>query len=81
MGSRKVDDTIDLSVRFCSGTRSPSLNDTINYVLAADRTGLAIEIVVIDNDSSDETPQIAASFTDRIALRYYLEKKPEKVTA
>ena len=78
MSPRKVNDAIDLSVLFCTRNRAQSLKDTINYVLAADRTGLVVEVVVIDNGSSDETPQVAASFRDRIALRYYLEKNVGK---
>jgi|GEM_PF-4459778 len=81
MSPRQVNDAIDLSVLFCTRNRAQSLKATINDVLAADRTGLVVEVVVIDNDSSDETPQVAASFTGRIALRYYLEKKSEKGTA
>jgi glycosyltransferase involved in cell wall biosynthesis len=75
MNPRKVNDSINLSVLFCTRNRAQSLKETIEYVLAADRTGLVVELVIIDNDSSDETPQVAAAFADRIPVRYYLEKK------
>lgn len=78
MSPKKINEAIDLSVLLCTRNRAQSLKETINYVLAADRTGLSVEIVVIDNDSSDDTPQVAASFADRIAVRYYLEKKVGK---
>jgi len=78
MNPGKVNAAIDLTVLFCTRNRASSLKETIGYVLAADRTGLAVEIVVIDNASSDETPQVAAAFADRIAVRYYLEKKVGK---
>lgn len=34
------------------------------------------EIIVIDNDSSDNTAQIISSFSGQLPIRYFLEKRP-----
>jgi hypothetical protein len=78
MSSKVVNEAIDVTVLFCTRNRAPSLKETIDCVMAADRTGLTVELVVIDNDSSDETARVAASFADRISVRYFLEKKVGK---
>ncbi len=78
MNSPQINDAIDLTVVFCTRNRAQSLKETIETVLAGDRTGLVVELVVIDNAGQDETEQVARSFADRIPVRYYLETKVGK---
>ena len=59
MNSPRTNDAIDLSVVFCTRNRAQSLKETIESVLAGDRNGLVIELVVIDNGGQDETEQVA----------------------
>ena len=43
-----------------------------------DQADLAIELVIIDNNSSDHTKQIVEQFTARLPLRYLFESRPGK---
>jgi len=73
MNSPRTNDAIDLSVVFCTRNRAQSLKETIESVLAGDRNGLVIELVVIDNGGQDETEQVARSFAGQVPVRYYRE--------
>jgi glycosyltransferase involved in cell wall biosynthesis len=78
MNPPRTNDAFDLSVVFCTRNRAQSLKETIEYLLAGDRTGVAVELVIIDNGGQDATKQVAESFADRIPVRYYLEPKVGK---
>jgi glycosyltransferase involved in cell wall biosynthesis len=78
MSAPRVNDAIDLSVVFCTRNRAQSLRETIGYLLEGDRSGIAVELVIIDNGGRDETKQVAESFADKIPVRYYLEPKEGK---
>ena len=58
--------------------------DSIGWLLESLMTELEQldEIIVVDNNSTDETPQIVAGFTDRITqLRVITEKRPGVIAA
>jgi len=74
----RINEAIDLSVVICTRHREKSLKETIESVLAGDRAGLNIELIVIDNGGTDETKQVVESFSDKIPLRYYREAKVGK---
>ena len=59
-----------LSVVICTRDRAASLERTLeSLVAAAQRMARPWELVVVDNGSSDETPQVIASFADRLPVR------------
>ncbi|HWA29285.1 MAG TPA: glycosyltransferase family 2 protein [Lacunisphaera sp.] len=78
MNTPQINQAIDLTVVFCTRNRAQSLKQTIECLLAGDRSGVAVELVVIDNGGQDETKQVAESFADRIPVRYYLEPRVGK---
>jgi len=71
--------TLDLSVLLCTRNRAESLKITLDCLLASYRPGLPVEIVLIDNGSEDETPQVAASYKARLPIRYLREDRLGKV--
>lgn len=66
----------DISVVICTCNRAGSLKITLDCLCRNDRSGLDVEVVVVDNNSKDETRDTAESFHDRLPLRYLFE--PEK---
>jgi glycosyltransferase involved in cell wall biosynthesis len=65
----------DISVVICTRNRAESLRETLGYLTQADRAGLQVEIVVVDNGSSDSTPEVARSFSRQIDLRLLYEPR------
>lgn len=65
---------MDITVIICTRNRAASLDRAL---LSATRLrvpqGLAWEVIVVDNGSSDSTPAVVASFADRLPIRHVLE--------
>jgi glycosyltransferase involved in cell wall biosynthesis len=64
---------LDVSVVICTRNRAESLHETLACLTAADRRELAVEIVVVDNGSTDPTRGVAESFAGGFRLRYLFE--------
>lgn len=64
---------LDISVVICTFNRAESLCITLEHLAEADRAGLEVEVVVVDNNSTDSTRETAESFSDRIPIRYLFE--------
>lgn len=62
-----------ISVIICTRNRARSLQTTLQHIVAADRTGISAEVVVVDNGSDDETRQVVQSFQEQMATRYLYE--------
>jgi glycosyltransferase involved in cell wall biosynthesis len=69
---------IDISIIICTYNRCDSLKATLQSILSANiDDAISTEIVVIDNNSTDQTKQVTNQFlgnTD-IEIRYFLEQK------
>jgi len=65
----------DISVIICTRNRSDSLLVTLDGLAHNDRTGLDLEVVVVDNASTDDTRGVVDSFRDRLPLRYLFESE------
>ena len=65
----------DVSVIICTRDRAESLRITLQCLASAHREGIRAEVIVVDNNSSDHTPEVVASFRDRITIRYLRESK------
>jgi glycosyltransferase involved in cell wall biosynthesis len=63
----------DISVVICTRNRAASLHETLTCLAAADRTGLEVEIVIVNNGGTDATPEVARVFGDRLHLRSLFE--------
>ena len=62
-----------LSVAVCTYNRSASLRLTLESIEKAMPPPQAWELLVIDNNSSDDTRQIVQSFEQRLPIRYLFE--------
>ena len=58
--------------------RSKVLSQTLDAICQTDLSGIDLEIVVIDNNSSDDTSQIVSAFKDRLPLILLREPRPGK---
>ena len=63
----------DISVIIPTQNRAASLQVTLECLASADRAGLRVEVIVVNNAGHDNTEEIARSFSDRIPLRYLYE--------
>jgi glycosyltransferase involved in cell wall biosynthesis len=71
----------DISVLIPTYNRAQELARTLKGMTDAERGGLSVETIVIDNGSTDETKSVVASFADRLRIRYIFESRPGKSRA
>src|SRR5438270_7390140 len=71
-----------LTVALCSWNRSELLRKTLEQFthLEPDK-GLDWELIVVDNNSTDDTPNVLAEFVARLPLRALREPAPGKSNA
>jgi len=69
---------IDITVLIPTYNNSETLCKTLDSFLAADFSDLLVEIVVIDNNSTDDTHKTVLTFTNRLPLTYIFEPKQGK---
>lgn len=72
-----MSDSFDLSVVICTYNRCDLLPGALEQVLAQATDGGSYEVIVVDNNSTDETRQVVESFLARghANLRYVFEVK------
>jgi glycosyltransferase involved in cell wall biosynthesis len=64
----------ELTVVICTYNRAESLEDTLEHLcLSTNCDRLRWELLLVDNNCSDHTPQVAERFSGRLPLRYLLE--------
>ena len=68
-----MEDTLDILLIVCTYNRAESLRELLGCLAKTDRENLAIEVVVVDNNSTDNTADVVRSFEDRLQLRYLFE--------
>ncbi|ACL55892.1 glycosyltransferase [Methylobacterium nodulans] len=77
MSTEYPDNEISLSVLICTRNRARSLERTLASLVRAKKPeGLAWEIVVVDNNSNDETQSVVQSFVSSLPLRSVVESQP-----
>lgn len=69
---------LDISVLMTTYNRADILRETLEAMCAVRRDGLRVELVVVDNNSSDHTPAVIEAFTGRLPLRHVFEPRPGK---
>jgi glycosyltransferase involved in cell wall biosynthesis len=69
---------IDITVLMPTYNRAKDLRETMEAMTRLDRTGLSVEFVVVDNNSTDDTEAAIESFTDRLPIRPLFQPLPGK---
>lgn len=73
--------TTDLSVVICTRDRATSLAETLECLRRADRERVRVQIVVVDNGSTDDTKAVVASCDFSPPVQYLWEPCPGKAHA
>lgn len=71
-----ISSNLDISVIIATHNRDSMLNETLQHMQRLNRSGINVEFVVVDNNSSDNTKEVATGFSDRLPIRYLFESKP-----
>jgi glycosyltransferase involved in cell wall biosynthesis len=69
---------IDITVLMPTYNRANDLRETLGAMTRLDRSGLSVEFVVIDNNSTDDTKTAIESFTDRLPIHRLHQPLPGK---
>lgn len=70
----------DITVIIATRNREKSLSRTLTALASADRTGITVEVVVVDNGSVDSTADVVRGFSG-IRINYLHEATPGKSSA
>jgi len=70
------DERPDVSILITTYNRAESLRRTLTDIAALDRAGLEVEVIVADNNSTDQTRQVADAFARHMRLRYVFDPRP-----
>lgn len=76
-GQAGLMEAFDISVIICTYNRCELLKRSIESVLSQDCGGIRYELIIVDNNSTDQTRQLCNSFLSRCAIpvRYILEPR------
>lgn len=69
---------LDISILIATYNRAEILRETLESMTRLERSGLKVEFVVVDNNSSDNTKQVVERFSSRLPIRYLFEPRPGK---
>jgi len=64
-----------VTVLIATYNRAEILRETLEAMCRVERDKLAIEFVVIDNNSTDHTKEVVESFAERLPIRYLFEPR------
>lgn len=68
----------DISIILASYNRAEDLRRTLEGMTKLRKEGLAVEIIIVDNNSTDQTKSVVESFSGRLPLRYLFEVRSGK---
>lgn len=71
----------DISVIIPTYNRAQELAKTLEGLVRAEKGDLAIEFIVVDNGSTDQTKCVLDSFSDRLRMQCLFESRPGKSRA
>ena len=75
------DDTPGITVLIPTYQRAAMLSETLEALTRVDRAGIDCSIVIIDNNSSDNTAEVVKEYTARLPISYLREQRPGKSCA
>ena len=67
-----------ISVGICTWNRAAALRRTLETLVALDPPDAPWELLVVDNNSTDDTPAVLRDFATRLPLRAFHEPRPGK---
>ena len=73
-----AENTPGITVLIPTYNRAKVLGETLEALTRVDRDGIDCSIVVIDNNSNDNTREIAAEYAAKLPLSYLKEVRPGK---
>ncbi len=59
-----MEDQPKVTFVICTYNRADYLDDTLNSIFQQDLTGLNFELLVVDNNSTDQTPEIVEKYQE-----------------
>lgn len=74
----KNSNNFDITVLIPTYNRAEILSETLDAMCVVKRDNLAVEFVVIDNNSKDNTKAVVESFIERLPIRYLFEPRSGK---
>ncbi|MFL6275730.1 MAG: glycosyltransferase [Blastocatellia bacterium] len=72
-----IDNDVDISAIVCTYNRSRLLAEALSHIVAQQADGLRYEVIVVDNNSTDDTRQVVEGYAaaSRCAVRYLSEHR------
>ncbi|PYJ44694.1 MAG: glycosyl transferase, partial [Verrucomicrobia bacterium] len=74
-------DTSGITVLIPTYNRAAVLSETLQALTRVERTGIDCNIVIIDNNSTDNTAEVVKQYKTRLPLSYLKEPRPGKSCA
>ncbi len=68
-------DDLDISIVIATHNRESILNETLRHMTELDCSGIDVEFVIVDNNSTDRTKEVVLEFSNRLPVRYLFEPK------
>ena len=62
--------TNDISVVLATYNRANDLSRTLEGMVKTERSGISVDLIIVDNGSTDHTKSVVDSFRDRIPIQY-----------
>lgn len=66
----------DITVIIATHNRAKVLNDTLMSISKTDMMGIDPELIIVDNNSSDNTKEVITNWNGKLRVKYLFEKKP-----
>jgi glucosyl-dolichyl phosphate glucuronosyltransferase len=67
---------VEISVVICTRDRAQQLTELLESMCALTPPGVAWELIIVDNGSTDNTPQVVESFEDKLPIRRVYQAIP-----
>jgi glycosyltransferase involved in cell wall biosynthesis len=71
-----VDNVSGITVLIATYNRAAMLSQTLEAFTCVDATGIDCSIVIIDNNSTDNTAEVVKEYETRLPLSYLREPRP-----
>jgi glycosyltransferase involved in cell wall biosynthesis len=71
----------DISIIIATYNRAEELARTLKAMVAVERKGLSVELIIVDNGSTDQTQLVSRSASSQMPIHYLFEPRPGKSAA